>query len=127
MNILEFIEEKYPIREKVLSRLEDPYKRIANEDNLPYDKIGPDESGVITKLVEVEEGRFISVKELISFYPDDVEIQTDEALRNVYTNYMQHIQIEDINIADILAIVKKHKELASKKEEQLNVLRLQKG
>ena len=52
MNILEFIETQYPIKDKIRLKLEDPYKRIEGSDNLPYDVIGPDENGVITKLIE---------------------------------------------------------------------------
>lgn len=124
MNILEFIETQYPIREKVLARLEDPYKRIESMDDLPFDKIGPDETGHITKLVEVEEGRYISVIDLIGMAQDEVDKADDLPLKNVWEAYMSQIDLEDINIIDIMECVKQHNDVVAMRKEQLNVLSL---
>ena len=122
MNILEFIETHYPIKEKIRGRLEDPYARIANMDNLPYDKIGPDECGTITKLVEVDDNRYVSVMDLIAMSEDEVRESKDEALIIAYTNYMGLVDIEDMNISDIMECVRQYKGLASKRKGQLDVL-----
>lgn len=124
MFITEFIEQQYPIRDRVIGKLEDPYTRIANMDDLPYDKIGPDENGVITKLVELEEGRWISVVDLMSMSEDEVEKSGDDALKLVYDNYMSQIDLQELNMIDILNSLRSHKEFASKREGQLNALRI---
>lgn len=122
MNILEFIETQYPIKDKIRLKLEDPYKRIENSDDLPYDVIGPDENGAITKLVEVEEGRFISVMELISLDKETVMATADVALQTVWEAYMSQIDLQDMNIVDILDCVKQYQGVVKNREDKLNVL-----
>lgn len=122
MNIVGFIESQYPIKDKVRTRLENPYKRIEAMDDLPYDKIGPDEYGTITKLVEVDEDRYISVMELIGMTKDEVVKSEDTALQNVWEAYMSQIDLEDLNIIDIMECVKQHQNIVRTREEQLSVL-----
>lgn len=122
MNILEFIETQYPIKERVLAKLENPYKRIEEMDDLPYDKIGPDEFGNITKLVEVEEGRYVSVMELMGYSREELVASKDEALLQVWEVYMSQIDLEDLNIVDIMECVKQHQNIESLRQEQLGVL-----
>ena len=122
MNILEFIETQYPIKERVLAKLENPYKRIEEMDDLPYDKIGPDEFGNVTKLVEVEEGRYVSVMELMGYSREELVASKDETLLLVWEVYMSQIDLEDLNIVDIMECVKQHQSIESMRQEQLGVL-----
>ena len=124
MYILEFIREQYPIRDRILSRLSDPYEKVANDDSLPYDLIGPDDDGHLTKLVEIDDERTIAVVDLISYTREDVVQLNDEALLNVWDNYMCQIDLQDLNIADILESVRTRNAIKKKREEQLGVLSL---
>lgn len=124
MNILEFIETQYPIKDKVREKLEDPYKRIAEMDELPYDSIGPDETGRITKLVEIDDTRSVPVLELISYTEDDVKKMEDSAYYDAWKAYMSNIDINDINIVDIMSCVQRYRESSIRREEQLGVLSL---
>ncbi|MBR3598670.1 MAG: hypothetical protein IKL53_02205 [Lachnospiraceae bacterium] len=124
MDIMQFIETQYPIKDRVRAKLENPYERIAQMDDLPYDKIGPDEFGTITKLVEVEEGRYISVLELISLTKDEIEKVEDLPLQIVWENYMSQVDLQDLNIIDIMDSVRQHQKLSSMREEQVGVLSL---
>ena len=124
MDIMQFIETQYPIKDRVRAKLENPYERIAQMDDLPYDKIGPDEFGTITKLVEVEEGRYISVLELISLTKDEIEMVEDLPLQIVWENYMSQVDLQDLNIIDIMDSVRQHQKLSSMREEQVGVLSL---
>lgn len=124
MDILEFIEKYYPIKSKIAAIQSDPYKRIADADDLPYDIIGPDEYGQITKLVEVEEGRYVSVMDLLGYSADELSAAGDPALLNIYNIYMEQVDLEDVNLIDITASVKKHKEKLQKDKEKLDVLHL---
>lgn len=125
MNIIEFIETQYPIKDRVKARLEDPYARIANMDDLPYDVIGPDENGQITKLVEIDDERTISVMDLIGMSEDEVTKTNDEALIGVWKVYMSQIDLEDMNIADIMDCVKRHNAVVKNREDKLGVLSIQ--
>ena len=122
MNILEFIETQYPIKDRVRLKLEDPYKRIDNMDDLPYDIIGPDNDGVITKLVEVEDNRYISVMDLIGLTKEEVTTSGDIALQNVWDAYMSQIDLQDMNIVDIMDCVKQYQSIVKGREEKLGVL-----
>lgn len=122
MTIIEFIETQYPIKERVLAKLENPYKRIEAMDDLPFDKIGPDEFGNITKLVEVEEGRYVSVMELMGYSKEELVSSKDEALLHVWEVYMSQIDLEDLNIIDIMECVKQHQNIEKIRQEQLGVL-----
>lgn len=124
MTIIQFIEEQYPIKDKVKGRLEDPYKKIANADDLPYDVIGPDDNGVVTKLVEVEDNRYISVMDLISMTADEVNRTGDQALISVWGAYMEQIDLEDLNLLDIMESVKKYGDVVKNREAKFGVLSL---
>ena len=123
MNIIEFIETQYPIKDIVKERLSDPYTRIAQLDCLPYDFIGPDESGHLTKLVEINDDRSISVVELISMTKEDVHRSDDLELISVWEAYMEEVDVEDVNISDIMACVKQYKMFGE--ERRNRVLSLQ--
>lgn len=122
MYITDFIREQYPIRDKLAARLSDPYERVANSDDLPYDVIGPDEFGHYTKLVEIDDERFISVVDLISYSREDVIAMHDPDLLSVWDNYMNQIDVHDMNFTDILDCVRAHNRVVKKREEQLGVL-----
>lgn len=122
MNILEFIETQYPIRDRIKDKLSDPYKRIEEMDDLPYDLIGMDEYGHMTKLVNVDDVTTIPVMELISYTEDEIKQSPNEALRAVWYAYMEQIDITDMNFADIMECVRQYKANMVRREEQLGVL-----
>ena len=123
MTITEYIQDKYPIHTKVKELFQNPYTMVANEDNLPYDLIGPDEDGQITKLVMVNtEGRTISVIDLIGL--SEEEREADLELKNIYEIYMSQIDYEDVNLSDIMQMTKMYKRLKEESGEAAGVLSL---
>lgn len=122
MNILTFIAEQYPIKDRVKDKLSDPYKRIAEMDDLPYDKIGPDEDGRITKLVEIDDVTYISVAELISYSKEDIDKSDDDSLKSVWYAYMDNIDVMDLNFVDLQECVRSYLSSSEKRKEQLGVL-----
>ena len=126
MTILEFIEQQYPIKQRVQERLQDPYKRIADSDDLPYDIIGPDEFGNVTKLVEIDNDRYISVMELIGYTQEEIDKSDDAALATAYEAYMSQVDFEDLNILDIMESVRMHANTVRRRKEKLDVLSIQK-
>lgn len=124
MNIHEFIRTQYPIEEKVKNILVDPYKRIMEMDDLPYDKIGHDESGMITKLVEVDETTFVPVLDLISYTETEAKENDNKAFYDVWKAYMDSIDIDDLNVIDMLESAKRYRTWSDKRKDQLDVLSL---
>lgn len=123
MTIIEYIQEKYPIHNRIKELCTNPFTTIANEDGLPYDEIGPDEEGHITKLVLVNtEGRKISVIDLITLTPE--ELEADLELKNVYDNYMMQVDLEEVNLCDIAKMAQMYKDSKKQSEEMAGVLSL---
>lgn len=123
MNITQYIQEKYPIHNRIKELFQNPYTVIANEDGLPYDEIGPDEDGHITKLVLVNaDGRKISVIDLISLSKE--ERSADLELANIYDIYMSQIDFEDVNLSDLTKMSRHYKDLKKASEEAAGVLSL---
>jgi len=119
MFIREFIEQQYPIKDILKVRLSDPIKAVMERDNLPYDKIGLDENGNLTKMVEVDDEHYIPVVELISYTPEEIATMSNDNLKIVYNSYMSMIDLQDVEIADIMASARKHAEIKRRREEQL--------
>lgn len=127
MYITEFIEKYYPITDKVSARISNPYKRVEEADDLPFDRIGPDETGAITKLVDIDNDRSISVMDLISYTKEDIDKMNDEPLKNCWEAYMEQVDIEDLNLIDIMESVRMYNKIKSDRKAQLDVLSVQKG
>lgn len=122
MNIIEFIDDHYPIKDRVRERLADPYKRVAEMDGLPYDVIGPDENGTVTKLVEIDENTFMPVMELITYTKPDVDKMTDEAFKDAYYAYMDNVDVMDISFVDLQECARAFLANSRKRKEALGVL-----
>lgn len=120
MFIQEFIKEYYPVEDRIQELNNDPYKMIANEDDLPYDYIGMDEYGVLTKLVKIDDTRRISVADILSMTRE--ECVNDPQLLEVYDIYMSQIDIEDVNITDIMESARRYKDSRKKGDMVANVL-----
>lgn len=123
MTIIDFIRDKYPIEDRIRSMQANPYQVVANEDGLPYDEIGPDEDGNITKLVIVnDDGRKVSVVDLITSTKE--ELERDPELKNAYDIYMTQVEIEDVNLSDIKRMANSYKMKRKESEEAAGVLSL---
>lgn len=120
MTITDYIKEKYPIESVLRSKFSDPIKRVENEDSIPFDYIGYDEEGNLCKLIEVEPMRAIPVHELLSYHRKDIEELNDPALLNVYDNFMEQVDIKDINFSDIMRSLQTLNDIRKKREGQLN-------
>lgn len=122
MTILTFITEHYPIQDRIKEVFNNPYQLIENANDLPFDKIGPDQDGNITKLVIVDDDRTISVLDLISL--SQFEMENDPALQEIHEIYMQQIELNEINIADIMESIHLYRSSQARRQEQADVLRL---
>lgn len=120
MYIQDFIREYYPVQDRIQALNNDPYKMIASEDDLPYDYIGCDEYGVLTKLVRVDDSRSISVADILSMTRE--ECIGDPQLLDVYDIYMSQIDVEAVNITDIMESARRYKDTKRKGEKMADVL-----
>lgn len=122
MTILQFITEHYPIADRIKECFNNPYQLIEQANDLPFDKIGPDQDGNITKLVVIDDERTISVLDLISL--SKFEMENDVALQEIYEIYMQQVELQQVNIADIMESVHLYRASQLRRQEQADVLRL---
>lgn len=123
MTITQYIREKYPIHNRIKEIMANPYSAIANEDGLPYDVIGPDDEGHVTKLVFVNtDGRTISVIDLITLSPEERE--ADLELATIYETYMSQVDYEEVNLSDITKMAQSYKDFRKRSEEAAGVLSL---
>ena len=73
MNLVEFIDEYYPIDEKIKQYEADPFKRIMDNDDLPYDDIRMYE-GKLQKVVYLSDDE-VNFKKLWQTYYKSVNIK----------------------------------------------------
>lgn len=120
MFIQEFIRDYYPVQDRIQALNNDPYKMIASEDDLPYDYIGCDDYGVLTKLVRIDDSRRISVADILSMTRE--ECLGDQQLLDVYDIYMSQIDVETVNITDIMESARRYKDSRKKGDKVADVL-----
>lgn len=120
MFIQEFIQEYYPVEDRIQALNNDPYKMIASEDDLPYDYIGCDDYGVLTKIVKIDDTRRISVADILSMTRE--ECIGDPQLLDVYDIYMSQIDVEAVNITDIMESARRYKDSRKKGDKVAGVL-----
>lgn len=123
MFIQDFIKEYYPVADRIQALNNDPYKMIASEDDLPYDYIGCDEYGVLTKLVRIDDTRRISVADILSMTRE--ECVGDPQLLDVYDIYMSQIDVQAVNITDIMESARRYKDSRKNGEKMADVLSVQ--
>ena len=101
---------------------EDLYQQIADKDDLPYDDIIINESGVPAKILYVDDdGRTIEVLELLAYSKEDVLRTKDYDLIQLWENYMEQIDVQEANLEDLLQLVKDWTE-ARKREDSVDGL-----
>lgn len=121
MQILEYIANLYPIKDRVKSLLEDPIKIIAESDALPYEVIEDDGYGELTKCMYYKDG-VIPVWEILSYDRDEVMATKDEELITIWENYMEMVTVEDVNIGQLYTLSNAYKEQKSKDKSALEQL-----
>lgn len=122
MTIIDFITEHYPIQSRIKECFNNPYQLIESSNDLPFDKIGPDQDGNITKLVIIDDERVISVMELIGL--SEEELKHDPDLKEIHEIYMQQIELKEVNIIDIMESINLYRASQLRRQEQADVLRL---
>lgn len=118
MTLREYINTIYPIDALIEVIKSDPIKAIMENDDLPYDEIRMYD-GVMQKVVELEDGTFIGVMELLSYTKEDVLKLKDEELRNAYFAYMDNVVIEPVTLEYIMSSARELKKRKEQKKEML--------
>ena len=121
MNILEFIEQQYPIQDKIDAMNGDYAKRIMEADGLPCDCVMVID-GRLQKAVEISADVFVSVEELLSYTPEDVEKLADEDFKKVYKAYMSQVDVADITLESIMSAVRDVRANQARKESMLQCI-----
>lgn len=82
------------------------YDIIKERDDFPYDEIMVTEEGGMSKVVFIDDTRYIDVYELIAYSQTDVEAMKDPELLQVYNNYMEQLDLRDVSILDTIGLAK---------------------
>lgn len=117
MTFREFIADYYPIKDRIAAIQSDPIKMIMESDSLPCDDVKFID-GSLQKVVEVTEGVFVPVLDLLAYSESDIS-SMDPDLRKVYQVYMENIEYSDLDIESIMSSARRYKENLAKKETLL--------
>lgn len=122
MTLREYIEEHYPIRDKIERIKSDPRKQIMDSDFLPCDDV-KFINGELQKAVQLEDGEWVAVMDFLTHEPDDVrKMNIKEEWKQAYFAYMEYVSNDDVAFADIMSAVREYKtHMARKKELVANV------
>lgn len=98
----EYIGKYYNVTDRIKARLINPKEAVAERDDLPYDDIIyiDDE---LQKVVYITDDSPISVVELLSYTAEDMHKINDPDLINVYDNYMEQVNVEDVDLANLIS------------------------
>lgn len=111
MNIKQFCEEFYPIKEKVRQIVQDPYLLVKECDSLPYDAIQVVD-GKLQKVVFLDDSQdnVVPVYDLLSYSKEDMEKESDSPFKDMYNIYMSQIDMKSISIQEIMSAVKDYEQ-----------------
>lgn len=98
------------------------FEMIEEHDDLPYDDIRPNDDGVLEKVVFIDNDRYISVFDLLSYSRADILAMNDQALLSVFDNYMETVEVENLDIFNILHLLQKYKNVKAQEEMDANGL-----
>ena len=118
MTLKEYIKGNIKLYEKIETTVNNPLKRIM-EDDLPYDAI-LFVDGMLQKVVYITEDEFITLSELLSYYPEEVAKMEDGDFKATYNAYMYNVDVEDENLSSIMSALKEYKENLERKENLLS-------
>lgn len=98
----EYINRYYNVADRIRARLINPKEAVAMRDDLPYDDVIYID-GELQKVVYVTDDTPISVVELLSYTYDDMHKINDPDLITVYDNYMEQVNVEDVDMASLIS------------------------
>ena len=120
MNIKQFCEEYYPVKEKIRQIIQDPYLLVKECDSLPYDAIQVVD-GKLQKVVYLDDSQesVIPVYDLLAYSKEDMDKEPDSPFKDMYNIYMSQIDLKSISIQEIMSAVSDYEQ--HKKELQRKV------
>lgn len=121
MTMVEFIEQYYPIQDKIDAMNGDYAARIMEADGLPCDCVMMID-GRLQKAVEISSDNYVSVEELLSYTEEDVEKLADEDFKKVYKAYMSQVDVTDITLESIMSAVRDVKANQARKRDVLECI-----
>lgn len=119
MTLIEYIDTKYPIEDKIRLLREDPITRVMNADCLPCDKVAVFD-GELQKVVYLNDaGECIPVLELLSYDEADIRKLGQCDLSNAWYAYMKLVSSKDVDLDDYIAMSRTYMPVQKKREELL--------
>ncbi len=100
MNLKEFIEIKYDIRNRISDKKRNPLEDFINNDIFPYDFIEVQDGAPVKMLYYADGKKEIAVLDLLSYKKEDLLKHNDLDLRELYENYTKCIEFEQLDLLD---------------------------
>lgn len=119
MTFSTFINEYFPIDGLLPWNIMTAREIIEESDGLPYDDIRYVD-GSLCKVVRLNDEEFMAVHELLSYSKEDVDKCDDIDFKELYSAYMENVEIEEVNLENISALMR---EMRLKKQQQEDMFR----
>lgn len=111
MDIRQFCEEYYPVKERIRQVVQDPYLLVKECDDLPYDDIQFID-GRLQKVVYLDDSRdsVVPVYDILLYSKEDMEKEPDSPFKDMYNAYMDQIDIKSMSIQEIMSAVRDYEQ-----------------
>ena len=107
MKLREYIDQYYPIREKVMQRLKDPVQRVMEMDDLPCDDVRVVD-GQLQKVIYINDEEFVPIVDILSYTREDIDKMADCDFKSAWLVYMENVHVEDISIEELMKVSKEY-------------------
>ena len=121
MNIVEYIDRYHNIDVELNALKSNPVKMVEERDDLPYENIVLVD-GQWQKIVYINDIDYVTITELLSYYPEDVENMKNKDFINTYKAYMNSVEVKDLDLDSIIGSLKSYREIQEKKKSKLESL-----
>ncbi len=120
MKMRDYIDQFYPIREKVEQKVKNPVQRVLEADDLPYDEVLP-VNGVLQKVVYINNSDYVAVVELLSYSKQDIEtMPANDDLRVTWEAYMENVDVQVVTVQELISASKEYVQLQKRRKEMVD-------
>lgn len=107
MKLREYINEYYPIRDKVLRKLKNPVQRVMEMDDLPCDEVRAVD-GQLQKVIYINDEEYVPVIDILSYTREDIEKMPSCDFKNAWLAYMENVCTEDVSLEELMSVSREY-------------------
>ena len=98
MNLRDFLETKYDVREQIATLKSNPILDFINSDIFPFDFIDNQDGELVKMLYYADGKKTISVLNLLSYRREDLVRYKDMELLELYDIYTEDLHLEELDM-----------------------------